>query len=607
MNEAIAKIFSARPDTSKAEFRGTAFAVSGRLGLTAFHCVGDRNSRQILLSRIYLVFPRRLALEAEYLKGDADADFALVKFVEPLPTDFPCLRLVVDTFREERFHAPGYPATITATGPLDFFTVTGKVTEPFGSIQGVSAIQLYSRESAADLSLHGLSGAPVLISDPLGAVGIVRWNPPRSDDEAHAAGGTLFACPIRSVLALCPELDQYVLSRSLNGPPVISDILMPRIIGAPDGESATLTTVYLSSTGDETYIVDSIRIVHDPGPLFGMTSGAVGPDVEYQFSFSYGSDRTPALKPALRLSPEDRREVLLTLALSPEGVFRSSTGTVLAWLQYHTMDGRRGSLLLREPPQEGVLVAQLLGEPVNVELELGLHRDGWLRATMVVSPLGVQIGDDHRFRLTFRRLVFPSLGPSWPLGVPEDSRRLSGIEERLPINEAIKRKSLLPAIAYSISKGELTGFDLCAGFPDPECDTILLDVAKKTDNETVFINAITALALRHMIQTSPLLASVALHGISKFDAFRRGEGSDTSCLENAANLMTSALGINPVGEWSPALFHVAESGWRCAVKALVCLYQLLTPNDRDRLKTIVQNTEWEEERVLLERARKEVS
>ena len=117
-----------------------------------------------------------------------------------------------------------------------------------------------------------------------------------------------------------------------------------------------------SSTGDETYIVDSIRIVHNPGPLFGMTSGRpVGPDAEYQFSFSYGSDRTPALKPVARLSPEDRREVLLTLALSPEGVFRFSTGTVLAWLQYHTMDGRRGSLLLKEPPQEGVLVAVARG------------------------------------------------------------------------------------------------------------------------------------------------------------------------------------------------------------------------------------------------------
>ena len=145
VNEAIAKIFSAWPDTPKAEFRGAAFAVSGGLGLTAFHCVGDRNSKQILLSRIYLVFPRRLPLEAEYLDGDADADFALLKFVEPLPTDFPCLGLVVDTFREEQFHAPGYPVAITATGPLDFFTVTGEVTQPFGSIQGVSAIQLYSR------------------------------------------------------------------------------------------------------------------------------------------------------------------------------------------------------------------------------------------------------------------------------------------------------------------------------------------------------------------------------------------------------------------------------------------------------------------------------
>jgi hypothetical protein len=51
MGQAVAKVLSPAD-----EFRGTAFAISRDLALTAFHCIGDRVSGKIILPAVSLQF-----------------------------------------------------------------------------------------------------------------------------------------------------------------------------------------------------------------------------------------------------------------------------------------------------------------------------------------------------------------------------------------------------------------------------------------------------------------------------------------------------------------------------------------------------------------------
>jgi len=209
MNMAIARVF-ADPLERPQDFLGTAFAVSDLLALTAFHCVGDRVSN-VHREQVWLSFQTGASVQAQYDGVDPYADFAVLRLLDELPDDLHWLPLTTDTFRREKFDSPGYPSAVKMTG---FYTVSGDVKNPSASVENAEAIELFCRESAAGLSLHGLSGAPVIVGNPPTAVGIVRWNPPASQDPLLAAGATLYACPIKAAAARRPDLKRFVRDRT---------------------------------------------------------------------------------------------------------------------------------------------------------------------------------------------------------------------------------------------------------------------------------------------------------------------------------------------------------------------------------------------------------
>lgn len=104
------------------------------------------------------------------------------------------------------FFARGYPPYARAQG-VDFMAITGYVADLNGSIEGgACAIQLFSDQGAAEMSLNGYSGAPVILKNEGAAIGIVRWNPTRDDNADMPLGGTFYACPIGLALSYGKEL-----------------------------------------------------------------------------------------------------------------------------------------------------------------------------------------------------------------------------------------------------------------------------------------------------------------------------------------------------------------------------------------------------------------
>lgn len=182
---------------------GTVFAVTGRLALTAFHCVGDPLSGEVQVPRVRCEWGEYTSY-AVVEDSDRDDDVALLRLDAELPQELDPVRLAADVGEDAQFVAPGNPTAVTGVSP---FTISGEITWLGAALGGNPVMQLASRESAAELSLHGMSGAPVLVRQPLRAVGVIRWNPPRKDRPELGAGGAVFATPSTTVLRRWPQLD----------------------------------------------------------------------------------------------------------------------------------------------------------------------------------------------------------------------------------------------------------------------------------------------------------------------------------------------------------------------------------------------------------------
>ena len=190
-------------NSATGEELGTVFAVTGRLALTAFHCIGDPLSGEIQISRVRCEWGRYTSY-AVVEDSNRDDDVALLRLDAELPQELDPVRLAADVAEDAQFIAPGNPASVTGVSP---FAISGKITWLGAELGGNPVIQLASRESAAELPLRGMSGAPVLVRQPLRAVGIIRWNPPRKDRPELGAGGAVFATPSTAVLRRWPQLD----------------------------------------------------------------------------------------------------------------------------------------------------------------------------------------------------------------------------------------------------------------------------------------------------------------------------------------------------------------------------------------------------------------
>jgi trypsin-like peptidase len=200
---------------------GTAFAVRRDLALTAFHVIGDRFAGLIRHQQVALAFGG-ISVAADVDAGsDPRADVALLRLREAIPAGVVPVPLTIDVDRGERWYSPGFPLK---NGAGTQRTVDGTIVDPRQSQPetGANVIALYCQQAAAGSPqrLPGFSGAPVLVGDPArGAVGFIRWNPVSPDQPGVAEGGTVYACPSRSVLDRWPELRA---SAALSAEPPVS-------------------------------------------------------------------------------------------------------------------------------------------------------------------------------------------------------------------------------------------------------------------------------------------------------------------------------------------------------------------------------------------------
>lgn len=192
-------------DSGTGDFLGTAFAVTRRLALTAFHCVGDQDG--IWAARVrcsWLTGGPSDMSEASVVDYDTTNDVAMLQLDRPLPGNLDPVPLAAESASHDRFTAPGVLGELQE---LPLVAVSGEIVWPNGRLpKGADAIQLVCTESTAGLSLHGLSGAPVLTGRPQRAVGLVRWNPPRADDQALASGAIVYAAPVSLMMQRWPQL-----------------------------------------------------------------------------------------------------------------------------------------------------------------------------------------------------------------------------------------------------------------------------------------------------------------------------------------------------------------------------------------------------------------
>jgi hypothetical protein len=135
---AIGEVIERLP-SAKAIRRGTAFAVSRRLALTAFHVVGDRTHGKTREGPFEIRFLSGQICKARFVDGDSVLDFALLSLESSLADDIDPLPLTVDAQNLDEFCSKGFPPL---TG-VDSLSISGSIrdlkTTIFG---GVPAIQL---------------------------------------------------------------------------------------------------------------------------------------------------------------------------------------------------------------------------------------------------------------------------------------------------------------------------------------------------------------------------------------------------------------------------------------------------------------------------------
>ena len=175
---------------------------SGTQALTAFHCIGDRHVGTITEQQVTLAFPEGTVLAARVTEGDPAADVALLELASSTPDALEPVPISASPRLGAVFFARGYPEDVRMPGP---FSVSGTIKALDAWIEGAPALELYVSE-ASQLSLHGLSGAPVLSGEPPCAVGVIRWCEPRPDRPELAIGATAFAAPLAPLIARWPAL-----------------------------------------------------------------------------------------------------------------------------------------------------------------------------------------------------------------------------------------------------------------------------------------------------------------------------------------------------------------------------------------------------------------
>jgi TPR repeat protein len=234
--------------TAGQEAGATAFAVTARSGLTAFHCVGDRESGSLTRPVVDIAF-RSGHVTAKVDAWDADLDIALLAFDDPLPPGEQAVPLS-DEFGRSTYYVRGYPAE---AGGVEA-AISGQIVDPDARLfQGLQpAIQLQSDQAGAahPLALGGFSGAPVMVDDPPRAIGVIRWNPPAETDDRFAQGAIVYATPVSALLTVWTEsrLGLTLLRPSLSSRKTQADSLL-RLRTDPTVQLPTISSLSASDLG----------------------------------------------------------------------------------------------------------------------------------------------------------------------------------------------------------------------------------------------------------------------------------------------------------------------------------------------------------------------
>ena len=238
---------------------GSVFAVTSRLALTAFHCVGDRATGRVTVPKVRCSWPE--GTSAGTLHGyDAANDVALIRLDSTLPRSIDPVPLSPDVAAHDQFAAPGAPAELVE---LHLSAVSGQVIWPDAQLpDGSRGIELMCWPSMAGLSLHGLSGAPVLTGSPQKAIGLIRWNPQNTEYPELAAGALVYAAPAALILDRWPEL-----SAAANMPELLRRLADPS--SARDVPTVYANVRALLLAGDLSLNEDDLRTL--PAPAEGTS------------------------------------------------------------------------------------------------------------------------------------------------------------------------------------------------------------------------------------------------------------------------------------------------------------------------------------------------
>ena len=171
------------------------------LVLTAMHVVADRNAPTLTLipGRIVLTFPTH-STDATVVDDcwDPRADWALLKCATAPPAVRP-IPLSDEVNDGEPWESFGFPDA----NPRDGLAQVGTVTHAAATFETVAAHQLYSDQAAGGSGAPeaGASGSPIIVGGAV--VGLMRASLMK---EGMNVAGTLYVCPIDSVLDRCGKL-----------------------------------------------------------------------------------------------------------------------------------------------------------------------------------------------------------------------------------------------------------------------------------------------------------------------------------------------------------------------------------------------------------------
>lgn len=190
-------------DRDSTNYHGSGLLLPPTRVLTAFHCIGNRATRTVTANDVLVVVGgKQIRAVPDQQLVDPDLDVAVLNLVEPVFPKAQKVPMMVSASDGDWFVAQGFP--YSRPFPRSSFSVSGHIVTMDARIfGGVPAIQLFSDQSAAGLSLKGLSGGPIYVRSLRGerplVLGIVRWNPLRDGASDVAAGGTLFATSLNSI------------------------------------------------------------------------------------------------------------------------------------------------------------------------------------------------------------------------------------------------------------------------------------------------------------------------------------------------------------------------------------------------------------------------